>query len=95
MQEFNPGTAILHKFVASGFTVNSLHVAVYDGSETLVDSASATASGDGYYYCILPAPTSAGLYQAKWEALYGLDAHSVEAKSIDGVKFRVISLEVD
>jgi hypothetical protein len=52
-------------WIDSGTTPSSLHFAVYNGSETLVDSASMTSSGNGHYYGFHTVPNSTGNYAVK------------------------------
>ena len=50
------------RWVSSGATVTAIHFAVYNGTETLVDSATMTSSGNGHYYGLHTVPNTPGHY---------------------------------
>jgi len=62
------GDTLQITWVSSGSTANPINYAVYNGSETLVDSASMTDSGNGHYYGLHTIPSSVGFYSVYTEA---------------------------
>ena len=59
------GNTIKVRWVNSGVTPTSLVYAVYTGSETLVDSAAMTSSGNGFYYGLHTVADTPGMYVAQ------------------------------
>ena len=60
IQKFVVGDSVKFTWVNSGTVAADLHHEVYDGDETLVESASMTSSGDGHYYSFFTIPDSDG-----------------------------------
>lgn len=68
IQKFVVGDSVKFTWVNSGTTATDLHHEVFDGAETLVDSATMTSSGNGHYYSfftITDADSAQGYYNVK------------------------------
>lgn len=63
------GDTLQVTWVNSGFTPTSIHTAIYDGSETLVNSLTMTDSGNGHYFSLYTLPNSTGFYVAETVAI--------------------------
>ena len=65
MLEVVGGDTFRFKWISSGDTFSPIHVAVYDGAETLVHSATMNSSGSGHYYYNYTSITTPGYYSGK------------------------------
>lgn len=61
-KQFLIGDTVEVSWINSGITPSAIHYAAYNGSETLVDSAAMTSSGNGHYFGLHTVPNSAGFY---------------------------------
>ena len=95
MKRFPSGSARQFTFISCGHTINSIHLAIHDGTETLVYSHSSTASAAGYYYNIWNSVTSPGIYTATFFAQYGQDDAAAAATWKEGQRFELVLDEVD
>jgi len=68
IKEYLVGNTIQATWVNSGVTPTAIHVAIYDGDETLVDSATMSSSGNGHYYYDHTIPNTPGFYAMYYEA---------------------------
>ena len=59
------GDTIQVTWVNSGQTPSPLTAAIYDGSDTIVDSASMVSSGNGHFYHLYTLPNTPGFYVAE------------------------------
>lgn len=59
------------KWISSGASATAIHFAVYNGAETLVDSATMTDSGNGHYYGWHTIPNTPGYYVVQTTATVG------------------------
>lgn len=87
--KFLIGDTIQVTWVDSGTTPSAIHFAVYNGSETLVDSATMTSSGNGHYYGFHTVPNSTGNYVVQTKATIDGDPY----KRV--VNYKAVSGEVD
>ncbi len=94
-KRYPTGSAIEFLYTASGYTVNTLWMALYNGSDTLVKSATATASGGGFYFAIVTMPSSPGNYVGIWNAYYGSDFEGDPALWKQADRVELIVEEVD
>lgn len=90
MKEFLVGDTIKLTWVSSDAAPSSIHYAVYDGSETLVDSDAMVSSGSGHYYGFFTIPDSGGLYYVA-EAAATVGGKPFRRR----VKFKAVTDEVD
>lgn len=84
------GSAVQFTYVACGTTVNSGHVAIISASETLVSSATYTASAVGHYYAIMAVSSTEGMYTAQHFPIVGADAFGNDAIWRKNDHFQVI-----
>ena len=59
------GDTIQVTWINSGTTPSPIIAAVYNGSDTLVDSGAMTSSGNGHYYRDYTLPNTVGMYVAQ------------------------------
>lgn len=59
------------RWVSSGAVATSIYFSVYNGAETLVDSATMTSSGNGFYYGMHTVPNTPGYYVVQTTAVVG------------------------
>lgn len=69
------GTTITLTWISSGSTASPISAALWSGSETLISSLTATASGNGHYYALMDVPTSGGNYVNEWFAIVGVNTY--------------------
>ena len=62
------GNTVDITWVSSGVTPTDIFALVYNGSETLVHSATMSSSGNGHYYNAFTIPNSRGFYSCKTTA---------------------------
>lgn len=67
------GTTITFTWVSSGAAPGLISAALLSGSESLISSISATASGNGHFFAYLNIPTSGGAYVNEWFATIGVN----------------------
>ena len=84
------GSAVQFTYVACGTTVDSGHVAIVSESETLISSATFTASAAGYYYAIMAVSSIEGFYTAQYFPIVGTDAAGNDAIWRKNDHFQVI-----
>lgn len=65
IKKYLVGDTIQITMVNSGVTPSAIMCAVYDSSETLVDSGSMTSSGNGHYYFDHTVTNTPGFYVAQ------------------------------
>lgn len=87
--DFLIGDTIKVSWVNSGITPTTLVYAVYTGSETLVDSASMTSSGNGFYYGLHTVPNTPGWYVI--ETLASISSKPYKRRT----KYRAVMEDVD
>lgn len=63
------GTTLRTTWVSSGMVPTTILSSIRSGSETLVHSIAAVASGDGHFFALHPVPTSGGWYINEWIAI--------------------------
>lgn len=83
------GTTLRTTWVASGMAPSPLSSALLSGSETLVHSISAVASGNGFFFALHPIPTSGGWYINQWTGILASNTY------VDRQLVRVQRLEVE
>ena len=83
------GDTLKVTWVHSGTTPTSIHAAIYDGSETLVNSMSMTSSGNGHYYSLYTLVDSLGYFVA--ETLATISGKPYKNR----MKFKAVSGEAD
>ncbi len=83
------GDTIEISWVSSGVSPSDIYCAVYNGSETLVDSATMISSGNGHYYHLHTIPNSEGFYVAETLATVSTKPYGRR------IKFKAIKGEVD
>jgi hypothetical protein len=83
------GDTIRFTFVSSGDTASPISSALYEGTETLISSITATSSGNGFYYASMSIPSSHPWLVNEWRAT----VNSVAQVSRQMV--RVSRMEVD
>jgi len=83
------GDTIQVTMVNSGVTPSTINCAVYDGSETLVDSGSMTSSGNGHYYFDHTVINTPGFYVAQTLAMINSKPYK------NRIRFQAILAEVD
>lgn len=85
------GTTLRATYVSSGMTVNPLGSALLSGSETVVHSIAAVASGNGFYFALHTVPTSPHLpwLVNEWIGVIASNTY------VDRQLVRVHRLEVD
>ncbi len=66
--EIIAGTTVRTTFVSSGTTVSTNASALFDSTETLVDSVSAISSGAGFWY-VIHLVTTPGWYVNQWTSV--------------------------
>lgn len=71
IKKFLIGDTVEISWINSGITPSAINAAVYTGSETIVDSASMTSSGNGHYFYLHTVPSTPGLYVAQTLATIG------------------------
>jgi len=76
-------------WVNSGVTPTSLVAAVYNGSETMIDSGTMTSSGNGHYYYDHTVSSSAGFYVA--ETVATINSAPYKRR----IRFKAVNGEVD
>lgn len=89
MQKKLIGDTVQVTWISSGQTASAIHCAVYNGSETLVDSATMSDSGNGHYYHYHTVPNSIGFYVAETVATIGGKPYRRR------VKYKAVEGEVD
>lgn len=89
IKEFLTGNTQKVSWISSGETATSIHYAVRDGSETLVDSATMTDSGNGHYYGLHTVPDTPGYYVVETTAT--INGRPYKNRE----RYRAIELEVD
>lgn len=65
------GDTVKFTWVDSGVSVDSGHLALYTGSETVVGTYAAVDSGGGHYYADVPVPDVAGFYVGEFVMVAG------------------------
>lgn len=88
-KQFLIGDTFAVSWINSGITPTAIHYAVYNGSETLVDSATMTSSGNGHYYGLHTVPNSPGFYVAQTLATIGGKPYKRREK------YEAVTYEVD
>ncbi|HKJ88812.1 MAG TPA: hypothetical protein VKA48_09925 [Gammaproteobacteria bacterium] len=83
------GDTVRFTWVNSGTTPGALHLALYDGAETLVSSQTMASSGNGHYYADVTLPDTPGFYVGETFAL--VDGKDYKRR----VKVRAVLGEVD
>lgn len=83
------GDTIEVSWVNSGVTPTDLYAAIYNGSETAVDSATMVSSGNGHYFYEHTIPNTPGFYVAETIATIGAKPYRNQ------VRFKAIKGEVD
>lgn len=85
------GTTLRATYVSSGMTVTPLSSALLSGSETLVHSIAAVASGNGHFFALHAIPTSpgAGWFVNEWIGIIASNTY------VDRQLVRVHRLEVE
>ena len=68
------GGTVKVTLVNSGVTPSGICSALFNRSETLVDSVTATSSGNGFYYA-LHTPNTPGIYVNKWFSAIGANTY--------------------
>ena len=89
------GSAVQFTYVSCGTTINSGHVAIYSGSETLIASATYVASSTGFYYAIINVSSVEGFYTARHHPISGTDAFGADAIWRKDDVFQIILHEGD
>jgi len=90
MKRHLAGTAIQFTYISCGTTINSGHVSIYSDSETLIASATYTASGVGFYYAIMNVTSVEGMYTARHHPISGTDAFGNDAIWRKDDRFQII-----
>lgn len=67
-RRFVIGDTVRVTWINSGVTPSAISAAMYDGTETLVSSATMTSSGNGHYFARFTLPTSLGYYAIETSA---------------------------
>lgn len=62
------GDTIRFTLVSSGDTASPISSALYEGTETLISSVTATSSGNGFYYASMSIPSSHSWLVNEWRA---------------------------
>lgn len=62
------GTTLKTTWVSSGVTPSGITSAILDSQDAVVDSISATSSGNGFYFGLHTMPSSPGYYVNEWRA---------------------------
>ncbi len=70
-KKFLIGDTLKVSWINSGNTPTPIFAAIYNGSDTLVNSISMTDSGNGHYYSYWTLPNSIGYYVAETIATIG------------------------
>ena len=70
MREVQVGDTFKQTFVNSGATASPIIASIISGSETVVNSGTATDSGSGHYYRMTIINTP-GFYISQWDATIG------------------------
>ena len=83
------GDTISVTWVNSGVTPTTLLAMIYNGSHTLVDSASMVSSGNGHYYHLHTISSTSGFYVAETVATINTLPYRHQ------IKFKAIKGEVD
>ena len=83
------GDTIAITWVNSGVTPTAIGAAIYNGSETLVSSASMTSSGNGHYYRLYTLPNTPGYFVAETIATISGNPYK------NRIRFKAIRGEVD
>ena len=83
------GTTLRATWVGSGMVPTLITSALRTGSETVVSSVAAVASGNGFYFALHPIPTSGGWYINEWIAILASNTY------VDRQLVRTTRLEVD
>ena len=83
------GDTIKVSWVSSGVTPSTISAAVYNGSETLVNSVAMTSSGAGHYWSSYTLVNTVGYYAVKTHAVVSA------APYINKINFKAITGDVD
>jgi len=83
------GDTVRLTWVSSGAVPSAISSSVFDGSDTLINSASMSSSGNGHYFSDYTVPSSTGYYVAQTDAT--LDGLPYKNRT----KFKVVKQEVD
>lgn len=83
------GSTIKLTWISSGTTADSIGYAVYNGSESVVDSGTLTSSGNGHYYANHQTPNTPGYYAVEFTAHVGANPYK------NRTAYRVILEDVD
>lgn len=65
VRQFLVGDTMKISWINSGITPTAISARIYNGDETVVDSATMASSGDGHYYHLHTIPNSPGFYVAE------------------------------
>lgn len=83
------GTTLRSTWVSSGIIPSQITSALRTGSETVVASVTATSSGNGFHFALLPIPTGGGWYINEWIAIIASNTY------VDRQLVRATRLEAD
>ncbi len=83
------GDTVKIAWVNSGVTPTDVHAALFNGSETLVNSLTMTDSLNGHFFALITLPSSPGFYVA--ETLATIEAFPYKRR----LKIKAILGEVD
>lgn len=75
VHELLSGTTLRATWISSGTSVSSIYSTLLDKSETIVNTATPTSSGDGHYYAVHAIPNSAGWYVNEWRAIIATNTY--------------------
>lgn len=83
------GDTIKVTWINSGQTPSPISAAIYNGSDTLVNSIAMTSSGNGFYYSHYTLPNTPGFYVAETLATIASNPYK------NRIKFKATKGEVD
>lgn len=89
MKNFLIGDTIKFTWVSSGVVPSSIYAAIFDGNESLVNSASMVSSGNGHFYSLYTVSDSAGFYVSEMKAIVNSKPYKKR------VRFQAVLEEVD
>ena len=83
------GDTLTVTWVSSGVAPTTIAAAIYNGSDSMVNSISMTSSGNGHYYSTYTIPNTPGYYVAQTLATISGKPYK------DRMKFKIVTGEVD
>jgi len=89
MKKFLIGNTLKVTWVNSGVTPSAISAAIYNGSDTLVNSVAMTSSGNGHYYSPYTLPNTPGYFVAETLATVSSNPYK------DRMRFKAVTGEAD